>query len=357
MINIFGNDITKEELLKRVGNISQIAFIKPYEMKEGKANGLKSFDVSTGNGLEFTILEGKCLDISNMRYKGANINFIAKPGIVSPEYFNPQGLEFLRFFQGGMLYTCGLSNTGAPCNDNGVDLNLHGRIGNTPAEKVNIDTFWRDDEYLMQICGEMREAGLFIENLVLRRVISTKLGSKSIKISNEVENQGFQEQPLMILFHINFGFPLLDVNSRILIPSKQITPRDSAAEIGIEEYNKLSLPQDNYMEQLFYHELAADKGGITCVVVINDNLGIGVYIKYNINQLPKLNQWKSMASGDYALGLSPANCNVEGRAKEREKGTLHMIKPFEKLNFDLEIGVVEGVQEIGSLEKLITSFK
>jgi hypothetical protein len=82
--------------------------------------------------------------------------------------------------------------------------------------------------------------------------------------------------------------------------------------------------------------------GGACVLLRNNDLDLAVYIKYNINQLPVTTQWKCIASGDYALGIEPANCHVEGRAKERQQGTLQMLEPFGSAEFELELGVLEG---------------
>ena len=38
---------------------------------------------------------------------------------------------------------------------------------------------------------------------------------------------------------------------------------------------------------------------------------------------------RSMASGDYVLGLEPTNCYIMGRHDERENGTLPVLKAFE----------------------------
>ena len=99
MAKYLGSDIKREDLLRRVGNMNQLASIKHYEMEDGKAHGFKTYEVTNGGGLAFTVLESKCLDISNFSFKGVNFNFISKPGLVSPEHFNPLGQEFPRHFQ------------------------------------------------------------------------------------------------------------------------------------------------------------------------------------------------------------------------------------------------------------------
>lgn len=355
MANIFGREITKQDFLRRVGNTSQVAYIRPYEMRDAKSNGLKAIDVVTGGGLEFTLLEGKCLDIAGMRYKGTNFSFISKPGLVASEFFNPYGEEFLRNYQGGMLYTCGLSNVGLACMDEGKEYGIHGRIAHVPAGNVRIISEWDGDEYVLEVAGEMREASLFNENLVLKRVVSTKMGAKFLRIHDEVENQGFNEQLVMILYHCNFGYPILDDATRLVLPDIDVIPRDEEAAKGIKDYASFCAPIDNYKEQVFYHKVAYDRDGNTFVGVINDRLKLGAYIKYNTHELPRLIQWKSMKSGDYALGVEPANCFVEGRHKERQRGTLRTLSSFEKAVFDLEIGILDGLGEINEFEALVKS--
>jgi hypothetical protein len=357
MARYMNREMTRQELMKCVGHINQLAGIKSYEMNSGKAHGLKAHDITTGSGLEFTVLEGKCLDIAGMSYKGINLNFLAKPGLVAPYFFNPHGNEFLRNYQAGMLYTCGLSNVGPACQDEGKEYNIHGRINHTPADNVSAIAEWEGDEYILSVSGEMREAALFNENLVLHREIRTGLGAKRLEIHDMVENQGFEEQGLMLLYHFNLGYPLLDEEVRLIVADSEVTPRDAEAAKGTESYNTFHAPMDGYREQVFYHKVAADTDGNTWAGLINERLGLGLYIKYNVKQLPQLIQWKSMMSGDYALGIEPANCLVGGRAAERQRGTLQTLAPFEKVQFDLELGVLEGEQEIQSFVDMVGKLK
>lgn len=236
MANYIGEEIKREDLLRRIGHMSQLASIEHYEMKDGKSNGCKVFDVTNGGGLVFKVLESKGLNISNLSFKGINLNFISKPGLASPEFFNPHGQEFPRNFHGGLLYTCGMLNVGPGCNDNGTELSQHGRVGQTPSENVSMVSEWENDEYIMKLSGEMREGKVFLENMVLKREISTRFGSKSIKIHDMVENQGFEEQPLMMLYHINLGYPLLDCGSRFIFPGVSAVPRDEVSRSGLDNF-------------------------------------------------------------------------------------------------------------------------
>jgi hypothetical protein len=355
MPEILGQRFTRKELARSVGNLNQIAYMRPVEMREGRAGGLEAIEVDTGGGLRFTVLKGKCLDISGMSCNGVNLSYLTKPGLVAPEYFDPHGEEFLRFFQAGLLYTCGLSNVGAACVEEGVELNTHGRIGNTPAEVTGISSRWEGDECLMEIHGEMRESAMFLENLLLRRKIGTSIGSRRVAISDIVENQGFEERDLMILYHFNFGFPLLSDGARVALPSIDVEPRDEASEGGVGSCLDLTAPRDGLAEQVFYHRLAAGADGMTRVAILNDRLRIGVEISYDARALPRFNHWKCMRSGDYTLAFEPANCNVGGRAKERSRGGVQRIAPFEARAFDLELRALVGETEIAEAEARIRS--
>lgn len=355
MAFVYGSKFTKEELLKRVGNVSQLACVRPFEFREGKSGGIKAFDVSNGGGLQFTVLQDKCLDLFDVKYKGMILNFISKPGLVSPSLVEADGMKFLRSVPGGMLYTCGLSNVGASCTDEGMDHCFHGRIRNIPAEKVSVISRWEQDEYIVGVSGEMRDAALFYENLVLRREISAKMGSKCLAINDEVENEGYEDQSIMLMYHINVGYPILDKDTRLILPRNEVTPRDEESAAGLTEYDRLTAPVDHFKEHVFFHKVAAEENGETAAAAVNDRLGIGFYIKFNINQLPNLIQWKSMMSGDYVLGIEPANCLCNGRLDEKARGTLKRIAPFQKINFDLELGVLDGGKEINEFEQYIKS--
>ena len=204
----------KSFLMKHMGNISQLAGIKRYEMLDGRAKGIETVEVVTGSGFDYTVLPGRCLDIASARYKGVPISFRSKAEIAAGAYANEDGLEWLRDFHAGMLTTCGLSNLGIDCyEDRPVyghqHLCLHGRISHIPATEVCCSGEWTDGEYVMKTSGLMRHSAHAGENLTLRRTVTSRLGERALHIHDEIENEAFAPEPLMLLYHINFGYPLL----------------------------------------------------------------------------------------------------------------------------------------------------
>lgn len=353
MANISG----KREMLRYVGDLSQISGIKSYILTDGKASGVRAFDVRNGSGLEFTVLADRCLDISALSFRGTNCSYISKTGIVAPQYYDERGIGFLRSFFAGFLTTCGLRNVGSPCDVNGEAFSLHGRISNTPAEEISATTEWIDGVPVLTISGKMREATLFGENLTLSRKIICKFAENKIIIQNAVENPGFRKEALMLLFHINLGYPLLDEDAFLVTPTGELIPRDEEAEKGETSYHLCQTPTPDYSEQVFYHNLKADTNGNTCVALINKKLELGVAVRFNKKQLFNFTQWKQMGEGEYVMGLEPCNCYVGGRVDPRNNKILEYIEPGEIRNFDITIELLNGIGEIGSVVKNINELK
>ncbi|MGI6706337.1 MAG: aldose 1-epimerase family protein [Clostridia bacterium] len=351
MLNIFNQEFSKDELRKRIGHISQIAGTKRYVLKEGQGEGVEAIDVKTGSGLYFTILPDRAMDIAWMEYQGKPVAFISKSGIVHGQYYTPLGTEWLRNFFGGMLTTCGLTHVGPPETSDEGELGLHGRIANIPAEEVSSTTQWRDDELVMEVRGKIREAVIFGENLTLTRKIRTSLGENRFFIHDMVVNEGYHDAPFMILYHMNVGFSVVSEHSRLLAPILHTEPRDEEAIKGIKEYAIFQKPTCGYKEQVFFHQLAADQEGNTYVGIVNERMQFGVYIGFNKKQLPCFTQWKMMGQQDYVVGLEPGNCVPEGRSSAHSKGRLAFLRPGETHRIDLQVGILDGRDEITRFRK------
>ncbi len=357
MAYLYGRNYARREFLSKVGDILQIGGARLYELADGREKGVQSVDFRTGTGFNFTVLAGRAMDISYAEYCGRPLCWRSAAGDVAANYYEPDGLGWLRTFYGGLVTTCGITYLGSPCVDEGVDLGLHGRISHIPAKNLYVDGRWDGDDYIMWAQGKMREAVLFGDNLELRRKVWAKLGEKRFFINDEVENMGHRESPIMILYHINGGFPAVDEGGELVAPTESFQPRDEDARVGMEEYNRFQAPTPGFKERVYYHDMKPDKDGYVCSALINrsfgDGEGFGFYVKYRKDQLDYFTEWKMNGAGEYVVGMEPANCRVEGRDKARERGELKTIKPEEKLNYDLEIGVLSSRAEIEEFEQRI----
>lgn len=342
MAQLFDRQWTREELLTYVGNLSQVAGVRLAQWGDGIERGIRVAEVRTGSGIEFTVLLDRGLDIGPASYKGMGLAWLSPAGFAHPAYFEPEGLGWLRTFGGGLLTGCGLTYLGAPDEDGGELLGLHGRLSHLPARHVQTGEQWEGDECCLWVGGQMRQARLFGENLLLTRRISAWLGQNRIVVQDRVENLAEAPSPLMILYHINLGFPLLDESCYLVAPEHPVRPRDHMAEPGLGDWMRFQPPTRGYSEQVFYHDLPADDQGWAAIKLVNPRLQLSLTVRFQKATLPNLVQWKMMGQGAYVLGLEPANCGVEGRSKERERGTLQFLQPGESREFVVEIEINEG---------------
>jgi hypothetical protein len=325
--------------MKYVGDVTQIAGAKRLEIVEGNGKGVQVIEVKTGTGFKFTVVPDRGMDIAAASYKGVPISFMSKTGITSPFSFEEAGFGFFRGFYAGLLTTCGFTYMGPPCEDEGKKLGLHGRASSLIAENVSIIQGWQGDDYVIEIQGETKQAVFFGENITLKRKIRTSLGSNTLQVYDVIENQGFNPEPFMLLYHCNFGYPVLSETAHIEAEFLSSEPRDEEAKKGIDSFNYFEKPIHGYKEQVFFHKVQPDQENMAKVAIKNDQLDFAVFLKYQTTNLPLLTQWKQMGEADYALGLEPSSTYPFGRDELRRTGQLEYIQPFEKKEFILEIGI------------------
>jgi len=301
----------KEEILKYVGSINQIGGVKDYILNDGKAKGVRAIEINTGN-LSFVILPDRGMDIANAYYKNTALSWISKAGITAPQYYDKEGLSWLRSFYGGLVATCGLKHMGGPVGENG----LHGRISNIPAEKVSVFADWVGDEYVMKVSGDMRESNVFGENLVLKRTITAKLFCDEFTVEDTVVNEGFNDEKFVLCYHCNFGYPLVREGSKLVnIPN---------------ELGKVTAPIHNIDEEL--HPVFYEDKTVTVGI---ENGEIGTYITYDRDTLPDFLLWKKLSESDYVIGLEPRT-TWRGGQDLVDNDAYITLSPFEEYNTKLK---------------------
>lgn len=332
--------LSRRELIKYTGNISQIAGIEHLCYTNGAAQGMDLFRVRNGSGLEFCLTPGKCMDISQLSYKGINISGLTKNGIRSSSLCTPAVNEFDNYFSAGMLLTCGLLNTGDDCTENGIYQPIHGRIGITPAEQSYSKCYWQGDDYILEAGGAVRESRAAAHNLLLTRVVKTSIWSSELEITDTIENLDSEPEFILLLYHFNFGFPFLTPDIKILIKEEMgsVAPRNEDAARCIGSWDKITQPQDNEPENCFFHFPIPDTQGVCRAGLENRELGIGAYITFEHEYLPVLTQWKSVRSGDYILGIEPGNSLLQGRVKSRKSNAGRNLEGFGSFSHTIRLG-------------------
>jgi hypothetical protein len=139
---------------------------------------------------------------------------------------------------------------------------------------------------------------------------------------------------------------MIDEGAKLLLNAKSSTPRDEEASRGFQEARTLPGPIPGYKEQVFYHDLIVDEKGFATALLLNNKIQLGLFVQFRQKELDRFVQWKMVGEREYVLGLEPANCQVSGRTKERERGSLQFLEPGERRDFLLRIGIVDGAKAL-----------
>ena len=241
---------TLKRILEYTGDPSQIFFARKLRYEEGSASGLSAIEADNGNGLRLMLLAGRSLDIGKLSWHGKNLSFLTKAGFSDSTHYTPIGMEGLSTFAGGFLATCGLRNSGLPNECDGEQFGFHGRIGQTAAEQVSIYSDWYAPKPVIEISGVVREGRLFGANLQLYRKIRIFFGEPRIQITDIIRNLTPREEPLMLLYHFNLGYPLLDEKARFVTSNRFDRPVDENAAKGMEKRYEFGAPEPNAAERL-----------------------------------------------------------------------------------------------------------
>ena len=316
-----------------IGHPSQLCGVEEVRLVGGKGDGMRLLQVRNAAGLEFTVAADRCADIYRLIFKGDNMGFFSPNGYVAPAYYDDQGAGFLKSFTAGFLTTCGLSTAGSGSEDEGEQLPLHGTIGNTPCEHI----YWTEDDDNIYIHAQISEEQIFRSKLHLTRVIRCSKWENTFTITDTVENRGDASAPVMLLYHMNVGYPLLSENAVVDIPSTAVVPRDDHAAKDLDTWRKMLPPTPGFQEQCYFHTFAeAGKASI-----YNPDINKGLTISFDKDVLDHFTQWKMMGYRDYVLGLEPSNCALAGRAALRKSGELKFLQPGEKQTYVVKVELTE----------------
>lgn len=319
-----------------IGHESQLGGVEEHRLIGGKGDGMRLLEVRNGKGLELTISLDRNGDISRLLYKGISMSYMSPCGYVAPSYYDKTGSNWLQSFTAGFLTTCGLQAVGTPCQDDGEDLPLHGSIANQPVSYLS----WESDDSSIYIHTTTRDEQIFGRKLILNRHLTISKTTNAFSWTDTITNTGDRLEPLEILYHMNMGYPLLDEDSQITIPSQNVLPRNEHAAEDIANWMKMEKPQPHYEERCYYHKFQKD--GIA--QIFQPKLKTGLRITFDPQKLDGFVEWKMMGIRDYVLGLECGNCYPDGRNIMRKTGMLKFLSPGQSISYQVRIDMLEPEQ-------------
>jgi galactose mutarotase-like enzyme len=342
MPSLWNQNFTRDQLQAYTSTMETLAGLRPFTYEQGRIRGMRGIDGWTGSGLRFTLWPDRALDLGPVWFKDKPVSW-QHPGLGSPANYEPSGLGWLRTFGGGLLTSCGLIHIGAPDDYQGQSYGLHGRIAHIPAENIRLWQEWQDDDYILAVEGEIRQAVLFGENLLLKRRVESTLGSQSITVKDTVINESSRSTPHSLLYHCNFGFPAVSPASRLIIDVDKVEPRTPVAAAGMAERNRFDEPQPGYEEQVFFHYPVVDSEGYAQAVLFNPEQHIGVQLRWIADVMPVLTEWKMIGRGEYVCGLEPATHAMASWEDLEKKGLPRTLAPGEAVQYKLTLKMIESI--------------
>jgi hypothetical protein len=353
----FGSALDAESLRRVAGHPEQVLGAELLRREDGSERGVRIVRLRSGE-VEVDVIVDRALDLGAAAIRGVPVSWLSPTGIAGPWFAQPTGLEPFRTFFGGLLTTCGLEHTLGPTTDDvtafgypGKDTQafpLHGRLSATPARLAGYGAALDGPDPHLFVEGEVRQATVFGEVLVLRRRIELDVGGRTIRVSDAVRNEGYAPTPHLILYHVNLGWPLLAPGARVAVSAGE--PRVATAAARGVDWTTVEAPARGAVEQVWEHTPEPGSDGLVHAAVLNDDVGggraVGVEVAYDPATLPRLFQWRVMGEGHYVVGLEPGNTRIEGRQAAREAGDLVVLEPGEELRHRLELRLLWGAEDL-----------
>lgn len=272
--------------------------------------------------------------------------------------WEPSGIGWLDGFD-ELLVRCGLESNGAPeFNSNGsLRYGLHGKIANVPAHKVELAI--DGDAGRISVTGVVDEARLFGNKLRMTTVVTTEVGRPGLTVSDTITNISAEPSELELLYHTNFGVPLVGPGAKVVLAVKKAAPRDQVAVGNVSEWDTYGPETPGLPEAVFFFELAALADGQTKTLLRNAAGNRGVSLKFNKGQLPCFTLWKNRqaAIDGYVTGLEPATNFPNVKSFEKQKGRVVVLAPGQSRTFELAMDVHPDAASVAAAEQSVARIR
>jgi hypothetical protein len=288
---------------------------------------------------------------------------IVHPNLVDLE--SRGGLGWLEGFNEWMV-RCGLSFAGHPGQDEFVnntgdtatmDLTLHGKVQNIPASKVEI-LIQKRAPHRITVRGIVNENMFYGPKLKLVAELSTTPGSDTFRLSDSITNNGAFDEEFQIIYHTNFGAPILEKGAAVEAAAKTVAPMNDHAGKAAKTWATYAGPTKGFVEEVFLIEPYA-KDGKTAVLLKNAAGNQGAKMSWPVKQLPYLTIWKNTVAKEsgYVTGIEPGTGYPFNRKVEREFGRVPKLKPGQSRQFTIDYTVLNSASEVQAASESIKAIQ
>lgn len=331
-------------------------------LRGGTREGVDVLEVDNGS-FSFTVVPTRGMGLWRARRDGLTLGWKSPvAGPVHPQFVpvsEPSGLGWLDGFD-ELLVRCGLENNGAPEFDDETGrlrYPLHGRIANKPAHKVEVSV--DPDSGRIVVTGVVDEARFHFLKLRMTSQYATRVAQPGVDIRDEIQNLSALPAEMQMLYHVNFGVPLLDAGSRVVIAAKTLVPRNAHAAKGIDSWDSYAAPQPGFEEQVYFAALKGDAQGRTRTLLKNAHGTRGASLSFDVRQLPCFTIWKDTAAlaDGYVTGLEPGTNYPNPRTFEGQQGRVVKLAPSATTVLELALEAHTSAPEVEAAEREVAKLQ
>lgn len=278
--------------------------------------------------------------------------------IVNPAYVNLTGRGGLGWLEGfnEMLARCGFEWTGHPVTDEPIRYSLHGRAANTPASRV-IVAIERAAPHRITVAGLIKEKAFKQADFETWAILSLLPGETRVSLADTLTNLCDYDRPYEIIYHTNFGQPLLEQNARFVGALKRVAPMALNDKEPASAYSRYLGPTRDYDEVVYVCEALADAAGTTAVALINATGSLGVMMSYPVAELPCFSLWKNTDTlrQGYVTGLEPGSNYPYRRPLEDKAGRLKTVPAGGSVAFHIDIDFLGDARAVAAAEARVAA--
>ena len=257
----------------------------------------------------------------------------------------PSGVGWLDGFD-ELVARCGLVSNGAPdfAANGRLVHGLHGRIANLPAHDVLVTL--DDSSGTVTLTGAVDETRFLIHALRMHTQIVLHADEPRVAWIDRVENRSDRPATMQMLYHVNFGPPLLGAGAAFEADAEEVAPRDAAAVGDVPSWNRYAAPEAGRGEQVHFLRLRPDAAGRAAALLVAPDGGRAARLSWRAAELPCLTLWKNqggLADG-YVTGIEPGTNFPNPRSFEEQQGRVVPLAPHASISFDLALEVLSADQ-------------
>jgi hypothetical protein len=335
--------------------------VRTRRLSGGLREGVLLVELVAGDTKVF-VLPDRGLGLWKMMADGIELGWQSPVhGPVNPRFVplaDSSGLGWLDGFD-ELVARCGLVSNGAPDFDASERLShgLHGRIANLPAH--HLDVTLDEAAGTITLTGAVDETRFLAHALRMTTSLTLHADRHRVAWTDSVKNISDRPATMQMLYHVNFGPPLLGPGAELVAAIEELAPRDAAAVADAATWDRYVSPLGGRGEQVHFARVKPGADGLAMALLVGPDSRNAASLSWRAETLPCFTLWKNqggLADG-YVTGLEPGTNYPNPRSFEESQGRVVPLAPGASIRFDLAIEHFAGAAIDAARQRMVVGGK